>query len=755
MRFNPRLFTERRMAMKKTLLILTFSAIALISLSLIFVTNRANAEVNRKVQSLPVPRKSQSRSIQELTERMLLIYQDAQNAEPQDRQSLMDELRVLASTRTQLLLGQIHNDPSQVVQSALPDQVFHLLPVELQAYFERATDLTGELEAVIQESETQSEVFYTLNTADKRIALHPIGKELEGLLTGTRVRVRGVQIENELVLYSGGNSTSTSSVQITSPAPLPSTFGEQKVLVMLVNFQDKATQPYTVEQARNVTFTTTSNFDLENSYGQTWLTGDVAGWFTIPSSYTTCNTTEIASYAKQAAQAAGYNLSNYNRYVYGFPSNACSFWGQAYLGGNPSQAWINGSFQLAVVGHELGHGFGLYHSHSLDCGSQIVGGTCTSSEYGDIFDLMGDSYTNHFNAYQKERLGWLGYGSSPAITPIQTSGTYWIDSYSTPGSGTKALKVLKSVDPSTGKKTFYYLEARRAIGFDSSFSSNSNMTNGVLVHTGSESSGNQNYLLDMTPQTSSWSDPALVAGQSFNDSTAGITITTVFADSTGAMVDVSFGPVACVGAKPALSASPSKSDWVKPGTSVSYTISVTNYDNGGCVPSTFNLQASVPSGWSSTFGNSTITIAPGATASTTLTVTSPSTASEGSYSIGLSVANMGNLSYSASTSLTYTAVSSLVINEVTDRTSYTRTQTASTKAIVKAMGMPVSGAAVNFTLRKPDGTVVSGTLLTGTDGSAVFKYKFKRNDPVGTYQVDAASSLNGLSGSAATAFTVQ
>jgi hypothetical protein len=73
----------------------------------------------------------------------------------------------------------------------------------------------------------------------------------------------------------------------TQPAPpagtLPNTLGAQSTLVILVNFQDDpANQPYTVVDAQSAVFGVVSNFFLENSYQQTWVTGDVAGWYTIP-----------------------------------------------------------------------------------------------------------------------------------------------------------------------------------------------------------------------------------------------------------------------------------------------------------------------------------------------------------------------------------------------------------------------------------------------------------------------------------------
>lgn len=41
------------------------------------------------------------------------------------------------------------------------------------------------------------------------------------------------------------------------------------------------------------------------------------------------------------------------------------------------------------------------HAGSLDCDANPIGGTCTVSEYGDPFDVMGNQAAMHFNAFQK------------------------------------------------------------------------------------------------------------------------------------------------------------------------------------------------------------------------------------------------------------------------------------------------------------------------------------------------------------------
>ena len=84
-----------------------------------------------------------------------------------------------------------------------------------------------------------------------------------------------------------------------------------------------------------------------------------------------------------------------------------------------------------------------------------------------------------------------------------TSGTYTIRPYASNARDLKGVKLLQSTDAATGRKTWYYLEYRQGIGFDTAFGGNSNLTNGVLVHLGTDSNGNTSYLLDMTPATSS------------------------------------------------------------------------------------------------------------------------------------------------------------------------------------------------------------------------------------------------------------
>ncbi len=430
-------------------------------------------------------------------------------------------------------------------------------PSALPAAAGAAVDVEGEFVIIHEDFKHSGRYLYFLNTPSGQVPLYFNSKAPTNLLTGTHVRAHGtVDQSGTLILASGGSVTNLSKTTPPPTTPLPNTFGAQSTLVILVNFQDNPTnQPYTVAYAQSVVFGTTSSFILENSYQQTSLTGNVVGWYTIPVSSTTCDITSIASYAQSAASAAGVNLSSYTHYVYAFPQNsACGFAGASNVGGSPSQSWINGSgMEMHTVDHELGHAFGLWHSHLLDCGtSATIGSNCTINEYGDIIDTMGASQpaSPQYNAFQKERLGWLNYGTSPSITTVQTSGTYVINAYELAGSGPNALKILKSTDPITGAKTWYYVEARQALGFDAFLTNGTcepcytqNETDGVLVHMGTDGNGSSCDLLDMTPATQTyawWFDPSLAVSQTFQDPTAGVTLTTTWVTSNQAAVDVQF-----------------------------------------------------------------------------------------------------------------------------------------------------------------------------------------------------------------------
>ena len=81
---------------------------------------------------------------------------------------------------------------------------------------------------------------------------------------------------------------------------------------------------------------------------------------------------------------------------------------------------------------------------------------------------------------------------------------------------------------------------RQALGFDSFLDIKPGITDGAVFHLATESDMRSSQLIDMTPDSvySDLSDAALAAGSSYTDADAGVTVTTDWADATGASIIV-------------------------------------------------------------------------------------------------------------------------------------------------------------------------------------------------------------------------
>ncbi|HKW81285.1 MAG TPA: Ig-like domain repeat protein, partial [Casimicrobiaceae bacterium] len=226
----------------------------------------------------------------------------------------------------------------------------------------------------------------------------------------------------------------------------------------------------------------------------------------------------------------------YNNRFYVFPQlGSCGWAGLAYV--SFGLAYSNGYNTLGVYGHELGHNFGLLHAGSLRCAGQAP---CTGggvAEYGDPFDIMGNINAGgtHFNAAQKSILNWI------PLTSVKThsggTATYTLSPIESPGGATYAVKI-----PAASNRT-YWIEYRQPIGFDSALAAYPNNGAQIRVSSPFESvaGADDTELLDMTPATGTFTDAALVAGQSYTDSTYGVTVTVGTASPGALSVTVSSG----------------------------------------------------------------------------------------------------------------------------------------------------------------------------------------------------------------------
>lgn len=652
---------------------------------------------------------------------------------------LEQNLLGIARIREQELLGLMESDPGEVLRLVLPPHIRAGLPASVQRHVEQEEEIEGALEVVHADNDTGGgQYHYHLRLDTGRLSLH-FAADPPDLSTDTVVRARGVRLQDAMALGDGGSSI----VPVTSVPT--NTFGEQRVLVIPVYFTDKPAAVYNWTDVMQKVDT----FYRNNTFQRTWVTSTITPTFLLDMTSTVCDYWKIASLARSAAQAAGYDLTKYNRHVFAHPKTACTWSGWGTIGGNPSGAWLNGIFPQSTVGHELGHNFGAYHSHSLAC----VGSTCTASEYGDGYDIMGTSSSlGHFNAFQKERLGWLNYPlhETPPVLTVYGGGQYTIDVYEPWGTTPKALKILKSTDPTTGKKTWYYVESRSP--------------GKILLHSASESSANSSYLWDLVQGTST-TDWVLDVGQAYSDPAAAVTIAALSGGSTGATLQVDFGTLPCVRSDPTQSLSPADAQWLPRTAVASYAVTVTNADSTSCPAATFALQTTPPTGWLTVFDRSSLTLSPGASAAATLTVYPPSNAATGFYSFPVTSVNQAAAAYDVTTVATAVLVDSLTIAVSFNKTPpvYARNDTiviSTTVTALDAGGAPMAAAGASVTLRiqKP-GTKPGATLtVTGTTdagGKFLYTLKVKPNDPLGTWQVQSTAAKNSITGNASTSLTVQ
>jgi hypothetical protein len=739
------------------------------SLSPVQANSHANPGAGAKADPNGVPDQSAPRAIRGpnlvargLTVSLLDTQARLDAATPGARGQLLAQLAMLAHWRRDELVALLDVDPAEVLRIALPADVRSALPAQAAPYVEQQADETGELDVIHVDHVDPADNYYihTLKTSRGTFRLHFAGAA-PALESGAKVQVRGVRVDQSIVLAA------EDLVVVNAVSVLSNTLGVQKTLVILVNFSNAPTQPFTPATASTAVFGTTSSYDYEASYQQTSLAGDVAGWFTIANPSTNCDYSAIASQAKSAASAAGYVLSNYRRLVYAFPSNTCSWWGLGSVGGNPSQAWIHSKygFTVTVIGHEMGHNFGLYHSHSLDCGSAVVAPSgCTSSEYGDVFDIMGNpSKAPHFNAYQKERLGWLNAGVSPPLTNVPaTSGTATYSIAPTEdarNTASRALKIPRGTACSASSE-YFYVESRQAKGFDAYLSTNANVLGGVLVHKVTNGSVDSSYLLDMTPATASWSDPALVAGQTFTDPQTGLAISALSAGSTGALVSVAFPPSACTRAAPKMTVSPTGTVWTSAGSTTTYTLSVTNQDSCTCAATTFDVGGTVPAGWSATAAR-TASIVPGASASSALSVTVPAGTPANFYPVAINGTNSSASAMTTSVARTIAIGTAVSVAVASDSATYTpppqphKSISATITSTVTNAGSALAGAAVTVTVTDPKGSTSTLAGTTNASGVAAVGYTIRRRaNPSGTYTVVSRATSGSLVGSGTTSFVV-
>ena len=366
--------------------------------------------------------------------------------------------------------------------------------------------------------------------------------------------------------------------------------GPQKTAVIAVKFSATDPDPLPVAKIRDIIFNSATLNSLnayvkEVSYNQSSIaggtSGDVFGWYTLNMS-STCDwlfggetvlpvsptPTNLGTPVLAAAIAAAdpfIDFRDYRRIILFQPPGTCIPMGIGNVTVNTADGPINASvvwtagyygalndFQFGMLlQHEGGHGFGLEHAQAYECGAQAfaASGCNNSGPPADPFDRMGLYsliYSAHYNAFYKEKIGWL---NSTNVFNVTTSGTYTILPLESTTAGYKAIKIPRPNNPT---QEAFYIEYRQPnIGvYDNALPGNAYQ--GALIRYVPSLQITQSMLIDTTPESMvSSSDPsldfqdaALIPGRTFDG--PGFTVRTASATSSGLTVNVCTDPISIV-----------------------------------------------------------------------------------------------------------------------------------------------------------------------------------------------------------------
>lgn len=563
-------------------------------------------------------------------------------------------LASLVGERKKVLLELAKTNPEAFLAAMMSDAARKSVPQSLQKDVEVDATLTGTLEVYHADDfahPEKSRYFYFLNTtgggspsgkvslksvipgapsSNGRIELYPT--EAVSFVSGTRIRIRGYQIENILVSRVG-----KTNLQTLSEAPrVLDAVGEQKMLVLLLQFTDSPVKPFTATEAKDIFINgRTNDFYKEQSYGKAYFSGDLHGWIDLTRASNDCSSVDVSdpTITKYLINNR-IDLGKYDRLVFAINSSCSRFggyssvgrWGVAFNGQNYNLSYAliaelssfknmdSGSVPFSrvdfILSHELGHSLGLSHAYGLDCNDEILHGDCKRVDYGNVFDALGNQhYTLHFNAYNKQFLNWI----TPQETlTIEKSGRYTLNPLENKNSAIKLaeIKTKSGIIP-------FILEYRQPIGFDANLNADSVKSNqlGLLVNAIFPNSPQPTYLLDMSPGGTKWETPdgklypsswssratqsSLNGSQIFSDPDTGVILGPIVNNDTkGIMFDVGLVEPQCV-LHPPLILYASTPKLVNAGGYLGFTFRLKNQDSFACIGKTkFNFKViGLPTDW--------------------------------------------------------------------------------------------------------------------------------------------------------------
>ena len=268
-----------------------------------------------------------------------------------------------------------------------------------------------------------------------------------------------------------------------------------------------------------------------------------------------------AAVLSAALRGAGVEMARYDALVLVVPSST-----QGCTGGlqtafahrdadgraRPVPLAVSWSLTDRFIAHEILHTHGLGHARTLICRGASLAADCTTKEYGNVWDLMGNGSFQMLSAPLRKRMGWT--------EPIVHAGgraTYTIGAATRPGGLPTAVQVPLAFTGSDSvtvtQQLQLWIEYRPPIGFDKRMAAPSlvNFAAGAMINVTGAWRGRVGRavrrlacpltspcLIDTTPYPGSFNDAGLPVGQSWTEPLSGTQITVESRTETSLTVSV-------------------------------------------------------------------------------------------------------------------------------------------------------------------------------------------------------------------------
>src|SRR5215217_4929019 len=269
----------------------------------------------------------------------------------------------------------------------------------------------------------------------------------------------------------------------------------------------------------------------------------VFGWYNLPNPRSTYipagGSADLASLANDCTAAADpdINFPDYMGIMLAFNQDLdCCSWGGGFTMNRDgvlrtySMTWMAtwGWGNAFVMGHEMGHGFGLPHSHgpygaTYDSRWDVMSSWPTCSPPHPDFGCVGV----HTIGFHKDALGWISSAQRYVATTAPDQSVL-IERLALP---TTSDFLVAQIPVGGSTTNFYTVEARKLVGFDDQIPGNA-----IVIHKVDTTLGTPAQVVDVdaVPDTDPNDDGAMwVPGEIFRDTANNIAVAVVEETATG------------------------------------------------------------------------------------------------------------------------------------------------------------------------------------------------------------------------------